>query len=196
MLKLLVKLIDETVVFPYRFNFLTNILSPYLKGSKLVLDVGASEGRLASSIKNRTNIDFIGVDTLVQPNGPLLVKKYNGKKLHFKDNSFDCVMLIDVLHHTKNPLSLIREAKRVTKKFIVIKDHYWNNSYDFTMLKMADWFGNSPYGVNLPYNYLNMHTWKAIFKEVHLSVVKSEGFSYGWFDQCKHIIFKLEKKSN
>ncbi len=192
-MKVLLKLLDEKILFPLRFYYLTKILTPYLKDSKVVLDVGASCGRLAKNIQNKLDIKFVGVDTHIQPKTFIPVREYNGKKLPFKDNSFDCVMIIDTLHHTKDPQKIIEEAKRVSKKYVLIKDHYWENSFDFVMLKFADYTGNKPYGVDLPYNFLKRDSWYKLIKNNDLIIVKSQSFRFNILDPCKHIIFKLKK---
>ncbi|MBW2978259.1 class I SAM-dependent methyltransferase [Candidatus Woesearchaeota archaeon] len=192
-MKSFLKLLDEKIFFPLRFNSLTKILIPYLRGSKTVLDIGASCGRLAKNIQHKLDIKFVGVDTHIQPKTFIPIKKYDGKKLPFKDNSFDCVMIIDVLHHDKNPQKIIEEAKRVSKKHILIKDNYWDNRIDFLLLKYADYIGNKPYGVNLPYKFLNIKSWQELIKNNNIAIVKSKKFRYHILDPCKHIIFKLKK---
>lgn len=190
----LIKWFNENIVFPLRWKYLVKYLSPYLRNSKKVLDLGASEGRLANELsKKLPNIDFVGVDTHVQPKTFIPIKRYNGKKNPFPDNSFDCVMVIDVLHHDKNPTRILGEARRVSKKYILIKDHYWNNSLDFFLLKCADYSSNKPYGVTLPYNFLRITDWESMIKETNLKIIKSQKFRYNIFDLCKHVIYLLEK---
>ncbi|MCA9371997.1 class I SAM-dependent methyltransferase [Candidatus Woesebacteria bacterium] len=123
----IIKWINENIVFPLRWNYLVAYLSPYLQNATDVLDLGASCGRLANELSKKfPKIHFVGVDTHVQPKTFIPIKKYDGKKIPFPDNSFDCVMIIDVLHHDKNPEHILKEAKRVSRKYILIKDHYWN----------------------------------------------------------------------
>lgn len=176
-----------------RHNYLAKILIPYLEDADSVLDLGASDGRLAKNIQAKLKIKFIGVDTVVQPKTFIPIRKYGGKKLPFRDNSFDCVMIIDVLHHDKSPQKIIAEAKRVAKKYILIKDHYWNNKLDLMILKLADYIGNKAYGINLPYNFLNLKSWKDLIDNNSLTVVKSQKFQYSILHPLKQVIFKLKK---
>lgn len=187
----LLKSIDK--IIPLRYNYLTTILTPYLEDCKTVLDLGASSGRLAKNIQNKLDIEFVGVDKYLQPERVIPIIKCDGKNLPFKNNSFDCVMIIDVLHHDSNPQKIIEEAKRVTKKYILIKDHYWDNKVDLALLKFGDYIGNKPYGIDLYYNFLNMQSWNALIKKNNLTIVKSQKFRYNVLDYCKHVIFKLKK---
>jgi len=190
----LLRSIDEKLLFPLRINYLTQLLSPFLRDSEKILDLGSSDGRLAFNLsKILSKTDFVGVDMHVQPKTYIPIKKYDGKKLPFPDNSFDCVMIIDVLHHCNNPEEVLNEAKRVTRKHILIKDHYWNNKFDYLLLKYADYIGNKPYGVKLPYNFLRMNTWKNMINNSYMKIISLRKFRYNFFDPCRHVIFLLEK---
>lgn len=190
----LIKFVNENILFPLRWKYLVKFLSPYIKSSKKVLDLGASCGRLANEIsKKLPYINFVGIDTHVQPKTFIPIKKYDGKRIPFPDNSFDCVMIIDVLHHDKNPKIILKEARRVSKKYVLVKDHFWNNKTDFLLLKYVDYIGNKPYGVALPYNFLRIIEWENLIEEANLKISKSQKFRYNIFDPCKHIIFLLEK---
>lgn len=193
-MKKVMKVFCEKIAFPLRWRYLVRHLSPHLKKSKKVLDLGASCGRVANELsKKNNNINFEGVDIHVQEKTFIPIKKYDGRNIPYPDNSFDCVMIIDVLHHDTDPEKIIQEAKRVSKKYILIKDHYWKTKLDFKLLKYADYIGNAPYGVSLPYNYLKVSDWKKIFENLELEIKKSKLFRYNFLDPCKHAIYLLEK---
>ncbi|OIO42394.1 SAM-dependent methyltransferase [Candidatus Pacearchaeota archaeon CG_4_9_14_3_um_filter_35_19] len=189
----ILKYIDLKFVFPARIKRLKNKLFPHVKGCKNVLDLGSSDGRLTKAISEEVkDTKFIGVDVVVQPETFIPIEKYDGGRIPFKKNYFDCVMLIDVLHHDEEIDEVIKEAKRVSKKYILIKDHYWSNWFDFKILQMADYIGNKPFGVRLPYNFLRMEQWKKIFKSNKLKILDEEKYRDGAFSLIKHVIFKLE----
>lgn len=194
MLLPLIKLYEEKIGFPLRWKYLVERLSPYLKDSKKVLDLGSSDGRLASRLLEKLpHLDIIGADVWVQPKTCIPIIQYDGRRLPFPDNSFDLVMMIDVLHHDEQPERIVKEAKRVSKKLILIKDHYWNNKLDILLLRWADYCGNKPYGVELPYTYLDIAEWRGLFKKFNLKIIKSEMFRFHFLDPCKHVTFLLEK---
>ncbi len=189
------KTFNEQFVFPFRRKYLSRKLAPYLENNNHVLDLGSSDGRLASSIKNQLEkeekkINFTGCDIHVQPKTYIPIVEYDGKRLPFEDNSFDCVLIVDVLHHTDKPSKVLKEAKRVSKKNILIKDHYWKTKKDFIRLKHADYIGNYPYGIPLPNNFLNKKDWQSLIKECQLSVIESDTYKMT-LDPCKHIIYRL-----
>lgn len=192
----LLKNLDKYILFPLRRWYLKKILTPYLSNNNIstVLDLGASDGRLSYEIsKQFPNIKFEGVDTYVQPNTYIPIKRYDGVKLPYKDDSFDLVLIVDVIHHSNNPQELIKEAKRVTKKHILIKDHYYNNKFDYLLLKYSDYIGNKPYSIELPYNFLKKQQWLNIFNKLSISVKKQKYFKYNFLDTCKHVVYLLKK---
>jgi SAM-dependent methyltransferase len=186
-------ILNKKIFFPLRYSYLIKVLIPLLKDSHNVLDLGSSDGKLARLIKNKINIKILGVDTNVLSKTYIPVIKYNGKRLPFKNNSFDCVMIIDVLHHEEDIEKLLKESKRVTKKFIIIKDHYYTNPIDFKILKIIDYSGNKPYNINLPYKFLKLNEFEKIFKNNNLKIVYFKKFRYNFLHPVKHVIYKLQK---
>lgn len=194
MLKKVLRDFNEQVMFPRRYDFLTRRLSPYLKGCESILDVGSSNGRLISQIaKTLDGARIAGVDVKVQPGSVIPISEYDGVTLPFADDSFDCVVLIDVLHHAEDPIALLAESCRVAKKNVLIKDHYWNNQLDWFVLKWADYFGNDPSGIQLPYNYFKVEAWHRAFQVSKLTVLTEKLFTQYSYDPCKHVIYHLEK---
>ena len=190
----LIKLFNTKIALQLRWKYLTDRLFPYLNESYSILDVGASCGRLSNELsKNLPKSKFVGIDTNLQPDVLIPIKKYDGRHIPYPDNSFDCVMLIDVLHHDAKPEKVLKEAKRVSKKHILIKDHYWENHIDYYLLKYADYIGNKPYDIILPYQFLNISQWQKLIDKTKLSVRRTETFKYNLVDPCKHIIYLFEK---
>ena len=136
-----------------------------------VLDVGCGDGVLAGLMeKFRPDISIQGIDVLIRPQTQIPVTKFDGKEIPFADNEFDAVMFVDVLHHTDDPLVLLREAARTAKKCIIIKDHTDEGWFSNQTLSFMDWVGNKPHGVRLPYNYWTLEQWNNAFKKLNLKV--------------------------
>lgn len=143
-------------------------------GVNSVLDVGAGTGEMAFAINNfRPELTMSGVDVYIRPKTFIPVTKYDGNRLPFDDDSFDAVITIDVLHHCDDPFAVLKECARVSKRFVIIKDHVSDNSYDEKVLQFMDWVGNSAHGVSLPYNYLSSSDWKLAFAGARLKVVNN-----------------------
>lgn len=189
-----IRRIDEMVLFPLRWKYLVRRLSPYLRDQREVLDLGASCGRLAHElILEDPRLHIVGVDTYVQDQTFIEIQKYDGMRIPFPDDTFDCVLIVDVIHHDTHPERIIREATRVSKRFILIKDHYWLTMIDRTWLGWADYIGNRPYQIDLPYHYLQTSEWERLFAHAGLTILATEKFRYHPIDPTKHIIYFLEK---
>ncbi len=173
-------------------NRLADRLAPFLKESKKGLDIGSSSGRLDSIIEKKVNVQITGVDIYLPENPLIEVILFDGKKLPFRDDSFDFVMLVDTIHHIKHQEKILREARRVTKKFVLIKDHYFENGFDLFMLKLFDFLFNAPFGIHLEYSFLNTAQWNRLFSRVGLKLASEEKYRYG-LDPLKQVIFLLEK---
>jgi ubiquinone/menaquinone biosynthesis C-methylase UbiE len=137
-----------------------------------VLDVGAGTGEMAFAINSfRPELTVSGVDVYIRPKTFIPVTQYDGNKLPFDDNSFDAVITVDVLHHCDNPVAVLKECARVSKQFVIIKDHISDSNTDENILKFMDWVGNRAHGVILPYNYLSSADWNSAFAKAGLKSV-------------------------
>jgi ubiquinone/menaquinone biosynthesis C-methylase UbiE len=63
------------------------------------------------------------MDVLSRPAPHILTMLFDGRHIPDEDNSIDVLMLVDVLHHTDDPGILLSEARRVTRRAVVLKDH-------------------------------------------------------------------------
>ena len=137
-----------------------------------VLDVGAGTGEMACAIKQyRPELIISGVDVYIRPKTFIPVTQYDGNTLPFEDNAFDVVIIIDVLHHCDNPVAVLKECVRVSKHFVIIKDHVSDGFFAEKLLKFMDWVGNRAHGVILPYNYLSSSAWHSAFEQVGLKTL-------------------------
>jgi len=127
---------------------------------------------------------------------------------------FDTVLLLTVLHHSENPVELLKSAWDVTKKKLIIIESVVGvhkeepqakyellNSSDEDQVAFAafvDWFYNRVLhnDVPVPYNFTTPEQWRSIFSEnnmrlaqtIHLGQDIEMGPEY-------HILFVLEKES-
>src|SRR5262249_40440783 len=146
-------------------------LAKILPVNATVLDVGTGDGSIAALIMGRRrDVSVQGVDVLLRPETRIPVKVFNGHHLPFDDSTFDCVMFVDVLHHTENPRSQVIEATRVAKHHVIIKDHLLDGLLAAPVLRLMDWVGNRGHGVALPYNYLPRCDWEQIFSDANLGI--------------------------
>jgi SAM-dependent methyltransferase len=180
-------------LFPPRINYLVQRLAKYLTGFQIALDLGAGDGKLAARLSEITGCQLEGCDVVLQPKPRIKIIKYDGTSLPFDDNSFDCVILVDMLHHVVEQDQLLQEAKRVSRDCILIKDHYWESRLDWAVLVFMDYIGNAPFGIDLPYRYLTEEEWLEKFACLGCEILKSEKFRFNPLDPVKHVVYRIQK---
>lgn len=151
-------------VFQRRTRVLAELLAAQIPQGASVLDVGCGDGTIASRIAElRPDISIQGVEFLVRPGCKIECRSFDGLTLPYPNESFDLCLFVDVLHHTQDPAVLLREAVRVSRAFVLLKDHLDENFLDDITLRFMDWVGNRPHGVVLTYNYHSRKQWAAYF---------------------------------
>jgi SAM-dependent methyltransferase len=144
-------------------------------GAATILDIGCGDGAVASHLmKSKPNLRITGIDPLVRPDAAISVTKFDGQTIPFDSSSFDFCLFVDVLHHANDPYILLKEASRVAKHGIVIKDHKVQGFLASQTLKFMDDTHNRRYGVSLPYNYWTPSEWRAAFEKLNLKPTKYE----------------------
>jgi SAM-dependent methyltransferase len=152
-----------------RAQVLAEVFAKIIPPNASVLDVGCGDGLVAKLILDqRKDIQIEGIDVLMRPETHVPVKPFDGTHIPHPDGSFDAVMFVDVLHHTDDPMVLLREATRVTRSALLLKDHTRNGLLAGPTLKFMDWVGNARHNVVLPHNYWTKAQWETAFRELGL----------------------------
>ncbi len=190
-------------VLSRRVRILSRHLAELAPLSAAILDVGCGDGQVAKLLLDqRPDLTLSGVDILIRKHTVIPVLAFDGTTLPQAADAKDAVMFIDVLHHTEDPLVLLREAVRVSRRWIIIKDHTREGWAARITLRFMDWVGNARYGVALPYNYWSEAQWQAAFAALKLRPVRSVtalGLYPWWvnwlFGRRLHFITLLEKQA-
>lgn len=154
-----------------RVRVMCGHLSELLPQGARVLDVGCGDGLLAHLIlQRRPDLKIEGIDVLLRSQAYVPVKAFDGQSIPHENGSFDVVMFVDVLHHVERQEELLAEARRVSRRHVVIKDHTLNGFMAGPTLRFMDWVGNARHGVALPYNYWPRERWLETFVRLKLEV--------------------------
>lgn len=154
----------RALVSQRRASVLAELLAARVPQRANVLDIGCGDGAIGSRVASqRPDVSIQGVEYLVRLDCKIACQSFDGSTLPFPDASFDVCLFVDVLHHTHDPAVLLREAARVTRSFVLLKDHLDENIFDNFTLRFMDWVGNRPHGVVLTYNYQSRKQWAEYF---------------------------------
>jgi SAM-dependent methyltransferase len=161
--------LHDRYVVGQRVQRLCDRLVPLIPESALLLDVGCGDGMLARRILAiRPDVTVDGLDVLIRPTTAIRVRPFDGTHLPCADASVDTVMFVDVLHHAADPVALLREARRVSRHDVLIKDHTRDGWLAQRTLRLMDWVGNARHGVALPYTYWSRKEWEQVLESVGL----------------------------
>lgn len=197
--KAILNSVHGRLILARRVRVLSAALAAAIPGGGRVLDLGCGDGQVALGLMRlRPDISVEGVDVLVRPVTHIPVTPYDGVTLPFADQSFDYVTIVDVLHHTDDPASVLAEAARVARHGVVIKDHLREGLLAGPTLRLMDWVGNRGHDVRLPYNYLDSAQWAAAEAKAGLALAdRQERLGLypgllGWlFDRRLHFVARL-----
>jgi ubiquinone/menaquinone biosynthesis C-methylase UbiE len=126
-------------VLDKRARKLFNRIEIHLPENGTALDIGCGTGHNAQVIRQNTalNVTESDVENIkTTPPPPVL---FNGNSLPFKNDSFQCSLMLFVLHYSENPVTLLREAKRVTSGNLIIIQSTYSGIFAYYLLKARDW---------------------------------------------------------
>ncbi|MGB0916290.1 MAG: methyltransferase domain-containing protein [Flavobacteriales bacterium] len=162
-------------------------LLPFLNSGETVLEVGSGNGaltKLLSSEGMKMSALDIADKSLFKD---VHVEVYDGEKFRFEDKKFDVCQLITMLHHTTNAEELVREAKRVSNRIIIMED-----IYEGKFQKYLTWFTDSL--VNWEF-YGHSHTnltdaeWRQLFLQNGLELESAEYYRFLlFFKQVTYVL--------
>jgi ubiquinone/menaquinone biosynthesis C-methylase UbiE len=161
-------------IYEHRKHVLVSLISPHLKPGARVLDIGCGFGHLGRALMDASS-DHLQVEGLesVKRGGELIpVTAYSGARMPFADKTFDAVILADVLHHDQDQEKLLREAVRVSRGLVIIKDHVRGGLMAQQRISLLDWAANAGYNVPCLYKYHNLQEWRKLVGKFSSRVVE------------------------
>jgi len=110
------------------YYLIKELLDRHAKNFESVLDIGCWHGILKDVIGTGGSLNYVGVDKFdydIETGKPLkrrpdIVADVNKDKLPLSSNSFDIVVISNILEHLWDVRNLIKETNRLAKKWIVI----------------------------------------------------------------------------
>jgi len=137
-------------------------------GSK-VLDIGGGWGFYVEPLERLRNCDVTVLD-VVEPGfrrAPVVI--YEGEQIPFPDRSFDVSLLITVLHHVQSPEKVLAEAKRVTRRFVIVVEDLYRHWAGRLWTILRDSFYTFEF-VGHPHNFRDKKGWRECFQKLGFQV--------------------------
>jgi len=164
-------------------------IGSYLKKGDSILDIGCGTAFIARLLK-RKGYKITALDvknrSWIKEIKPIV---YDGKHMPFENDSFDVSLLITVLHHTKNPEEILKEATRISRRIIVVEDVY-NSVFQKYLTFIMDSLVNFEF-FGHPHSNKTENEWENTFKQLNLNIIDKKNFNFWAF--FKGIVFYLEK---
>lgn len=166
-----------------------NRLFKFYHTKDYILDIGSGNCAL-NLLTKKAGFDILGLD-IVNKSAfneirPII---YKGGKLPFKENEFDIVQLITVLHHIKAPEETLKEAIRVGKKILIMEDIYTTRLQKYITF-IADSINNWEFKGH-PHTNKTDVGWKQVFMENKLKIEKVNYYNFLFF--FKQVTYLLTK---
>lgn len=172
-----------------RAKDLAGMVSPYLKKDELILDVGPASCTVTEALIDQGLRVFpLDVEnfSIVDKVLPTL---YDGDSMPFKDDQFDTSLILFVLHHTPDPAKVLAEAKRVSKKIIILEDIVTSPAHK-SLTAVLDSLMNLEF-YDQPHTNKSDKEWRAVFENLGLKLLTQEYMSSTII--MRHALYFLEK---
>ena len=97
--------------------------------------------------------NVVGVDVIRQPDVMVEPIIYTGGRLPFEDRAFDLVYAIDAIHHLRSPAYHLNEIMRCSLRYVLLKDHVYRTTTQYTALCIMDKLFNLYRGIPCTYTF-------------------------------------------
>ncbi len=164
-----------------------------------VLDVGMGSGVSTKVLKKlypHLHIEGLDIDNMLWPeNQEFAITVYDGNRSPFDDKSFDLSLIFFVLHHAKNPEQVLFEAKRVTKRYVLVVEELRFNAIQNVAMVLYDMLVNFVvfgHFIQLPH-FKTEKQLRSLFAKIKLPVMDYHVIKKGLF--ITKVAYLLENES-
>ena len=148
-----------------RAESFVSLFKEFVPPSARVLDIGGGWGFYVDPLRQARGCDVTVLD-VVEPGfrrAPVVV--YEGKKIPFEDRSFDVSLLVTVLHHVSDPEKLLAEARRVTRRSVIVVEDLYRHAFGRIWTVLRDSFYTMEF-IGHPRQFRKKEEWFRCFEEL------------------------------
>ncbi|HEY1041394.1 MAG TPA: class I SAM-dependent methyltransferase [Candidatus Paceibacterota bacterium] len=168
-------------------------IQPYLSATNL--NVGSGHGFFSQAAQDAgismTSLEVCLPENVINKNDVVL---YDGIRMPFDDNAFDVSIAMYVLHHTSDPVRVLNEMKRVSKKRIILVEQLYTNFFGKIYLAIDDWLVNIRGGLRSSFywhSYLTYNRLRDISQEGGWKIYHTESKSRTGFNDVLWILERI-----
>ena len=175
-----------------RASLIAAHLAPHFAPHHDLLEIGAGPGLVARALQQTTRACLTLVDVVNYNQTDLPLQTYDGTHLPFPDASFDYGLLVFVLHHTPDPLSVLREALRVSRAGVVIVENHVDGWLRQRVTRAIDSLPHFRYGVPICYRAQTSEAWQQTFERlpVRAELLSRFAMNHGFW---QNFVMRLNK---
>ena len=158
-----------------------------------MLDVGCGNGLISHMAKPHfADVQLLDVVNYVSPEVGLPYLAYTEGEVLPVDRKYDTVLLLTVLHHSSNPMTLLKESWKVTNRRLIIIESVFGvytqslsaqyvlaefeESDQISFAVFVDWLYNRVLNddIPVPYNFTTPDRWQKTFSECGMPLTETQ----------------------
>ena len=163
----------------------------FIKQRSKIIDIGCGSAIIANTFQTFFDTEIIGVDVVDRRLFPIAFSLINGKKLPFASKSFDNALIAYTLHHSKDPIFLLKEVIRVCKGKIFIYEDLPEGLLSKVFCKIHGFSFDKLFGNKNKTTFKTEEEWQEVFNALKLNLIFDKQVSYS-FEPVKKKLFVLE----
>jgi SAM-dependent methyltransferase len=162
----------------FRAQAIARRISSLIQPGEKVLDIGAGTCRVACLVQERAGVSVTAVDTVDHNETSLPLRLYDGDILPYEDGAFDVSVIGFVLHHAANYGLVLKEAKRVTRKRIIVLEDTPRNAIEHFIWDKGDYhFNHGKHAdIDVAHTVKSFQEWTDYFRGEGLGVLYRKQF--------------------
>jgi SAM-dependent methyltransferase len=194
--------ISEKRLRSHRQKVLVEMIAQLLPERGTVLAIGSGDGSLAAGINRlKPVLGMEGVDVDASEAAAIPTRKFDGIHLDFPDGAVDWCFIVDSIHRSDEPELLLKEAARVCRRGVIVKEFLRDGVLARPTLRYMDKVGRVRGAKKLPCCYWTPKEWFRNITAANLTVDVwcDRLYLYPWWSDWMlgrglHLLARLTKR--
>jgi len=146
-----------------RAESFVSLFSEFIPPRVKVLDIGGGWGFYVEPLRRSRGCEVTVLDIAEPAFRKAPVVTYEGEQVPFPDQSFEVSLLVTVLHHVRFPEKVLAEAKRVTRRLVIVVEDLYHHGWGRGWTILRDTFFTLEF-VGHPRQFRTREEWRECFE--------------------------------